>query len=685
MRLGVDTDGIYQVTYEQLKAAGSDLRGVRPDWIAITNMGTPTPRWIATRGRRFGPGSVIQFHGQARDSLYGNTNVYQLTLKRGLVEEVEVESGEPDDDESPVGSYLATIEVDNNRQYGLASPNGDPWYDARLLARGSPVSVDRELIIDGLAAGGGDATLSVGLWGVTNWMVTPDHHVTVSLNGTGLADEEFDGLTSVPIEVKVPAGLLQEGSNTVTVTLPGDTGVEAEVVNLDSVGLTFPRRFIAQDGSLTFEGSGGTYRVDNLPSDEVVVYCHDDGKMERLEDVKIQPGANGYSATFEGSGNGATYIVAATSALRTPEIQPTPRRQNITSGSAQYLIIAHEDFIEGIEPLAQARRAEGWSVRVVDVAQVYERFNYGIVDPQAIRRYISHAAKRMRTEAVLLVGGDTYDYFDYLGLGSISFIPTIYAATGPTVNFVPADPLFTDIDGNGIPNMPIGRLPVRTTQQLAAVVAKTLRYPSAPHARSAVFAADRRDGPTNFSSLSDEFIEQLPSDWTAERVYIDELGAVEARSTLLGILNSGTALTSFLGHSGPTLWTADNLLSSTDAENLTNHDRPTVVTQWAVGIRISSHRNMVRPGQHPGRQVLAQRRARRGGRAGSCDLELHGVRAESERELATRVFSRLFQSGMTLGEAVQQAKAELARVNPNLLDVLIGWTLLGDPLIRLQP
>ncbi len=58
---------------------------------------------------------------------------------------------------------------------------------------------------------------------------------------------------------------------------------------------------------------------------------------------------------------------------------------------------------------------------------------------------------------------------------------------------------------------------------------------------------------------------------------------------------------------------------------------------------------------------------------------------ESERELATRVFSRLFQSGMTLGEAVQQAKAELARVNPNLLDVLIGWTLLGDPLIRLQP
>ena len=408
-----------------------------------------------------------------------------------------------------------------------------------------------------------------------------------------------------------------------------------------------------------------------------MVYCHDDGKMERLEDVKIQPGANGYSATFEGSGNGATYIVAATSALRTPEIQPTPRRQNITSGSAQYLIIAHEDFIEGIEPLAQARRAEGWSVRVVDVAQVYERFNYGIVDPQAIRRYISHAAKRMRTEAVLLVGGDTYDYFDYLGLGSISFIPTIYAATGPTVNFVPADPLFTDIDGNGIPNMPIGRLPVRTTQQLAAVVAKTLRYPSAPHARSAVFEADRRGGPTNFSSLSDEFIEQLPSDWTAERVYIDELGAVEARSTLLGILNSGTALTSFLGHSGPTLWTADNLLSSTDAENLTNHDRPTVVTQWGCW-----NTYFVTPKYNTlGDKFLLSGEQGAAAVLGAATLSF----TESERELATRVFSRLFQSGMTLGEAVQQAKAELARVNPNLLDVLIGWTLLGDPLIRLQP
>ena len=35
-----------------------------------------------------------------------------------------------------------------------------------------------------------------------------------------------------------------------------------------------------------------------------------------------------------------------------------------------------------------------------------------------------------------------------------------------------------------------------------------------------------------------------------------------------------------VGHSGPVSWTFDNLLRSTDAAALTNHMRPTILTQW---------------------------------------------------------------------------------------------------------
>jgi hypothetical protein len=39
----------------------------------------------------------------------------------------------------------------------------------------------------------------------------------------------------------------------------------------------------------------------------------------------------------------------------------------------------------------------------------------------------------------------------------------------------------------------------------------------------------------------------------------------------------------------------------------------------------------------------------------------------------------LTQPGMTIGEAMQQAKAEMAAASTAQRDVLLGWTILGDP------
>jgi hypothetical protein len=98
----------------------------------------------------------------------------------------------------------------------------------------------------------------------------------------------------------------------------------------------------------------------------------------------------------------------------------------------------------------------------VDVTDVYAQYAGGIFDPQAIRDYIAFAARRLGTEYVLLVGGDTYDYRNYLGRGSISFIPSLYITTGDVAKFVPVDPLYADVNHD---NVPPGncRFSVRTT------------------------------------------------------------------------------------------------------------------------------------------------------------------------------------------------------------------------------
>jgi hypothetical protein len=44
----------------------------------------------------------------------------------------------------------------------------------------------------------------------------------------------------------------------------------------------------------------------------------------------------------------------------------------------------------------------------------------------------------------------------------------------------------------------------------------------------------------------------------------------------------------------------------------------------------------------------------------------------------------LTQPGMTLGDAMQAAKMQMAATQPELVDVLLGWTLLGDPTLVVQ-
>ncbi len=62
---------------------------------------------------------------------------------------------------------------------------------------------------------------------------------------------------------------------------------------------------------------------------------------------------------------------------------------DITTGSTEYLIISHANSIPGLAPLADARTSDGLIVRIVDVADIYDQFNYGIFDAIAISRYIS--------------------------------------------------------------------------------------------------------------------------------------------------------------------------------------------------------------------------------------------------------------------------------------------------------
>jgi hypothetical protein len=285
----------------------------------------------------------------------------------------------------------------------------------------------------------------------------------------------------------------------------------------------------------------------------------------------------------------------------------------------------------------------------------------------------------MGSEYVLLVGGDTYDYHDYLGLGTISFIPSLYAPVYEPFRYIPTDPLFAEVDGDSVPDLAIGRLPVRTLGELDVLLAKMEDYAGKDYGQTAVMAADVFDASysLDFGADSKAFKDQLADGWSVRTAYIDDLGVESARQVLLEEINDGVALTSYVGHSGDTVWSRLGLFNTGHAAGLANAGRPTVVTQfgcWNTWYTSAEYDTL-------GHKWLLS--GDRGAAAVMGTVVL--AEAGSQRLLGELLMGRLTQPGMTVGAALRDAKSELAASYPALLDVLLGWTVLGDPALVVQP
>lgn len=676
VELRLSAAGIYRVTYEDLLAAGFDLKGVQTQRIGLTNRGVDVPARVVG-GRTFGPGSYVEFVGDGVDTLYSKENVYFLWVDAKKAARV-IEDATPPPPGAPVPFYGEICTVERNTGYSSFSPVGDPWYDTRMSVGRTPRTWNFAFEINGYHAGSSPAVLDLRLFGGVYFPGKPDHHVRLWLNGVLLGDYYGDGLEAMPVSVVLPDGALREGANTLTIGLQGDLGNANDVVFLDRYSVTFPRAFHATNGVLTFTAGGSRFEVAGLVSPKAVVYRRTPQSTSVLLGSVSLPSAGGYTVAFPGGGE-ATYFVTDALSVKRPRISAGRPPVDITAGSAEYLVIAHPNFIGGLSPLVAARERQGLRVRVVDVRDVFAQFGHSVFDPEAIKAYVGHAVTRMGTKYVLLVGGDTFDYHDYLGRGSVSFIPSLYAATSRLVLFAPADAVYADVDGNGTPDVAIGRLPVRTQEELNRVVGKTLAFEgNNGYPMTAVFAADRADATASvpFALASDAMIAGMPAGWAVARAYLDVTAVGEARSTIIDSINRGVALTSFVGHSGPTAWTFEGLLNVADVRQLDNAGRPTIVTQW--GCWNTYYVN-------PASESLATTFLLHGEQGAAAVLGATTLTSDVAENKLGRILVPLMTSpGVRIGDAILDAKRTLARTDPKLVDVLLGWNLLGDPALMLQ-
>lgn len=680
-RLLIDEEGLHRLSYESLAAAGFDFGGRTVSSMGLFDRKGAVPMAVVPAGETFGPGMAIEFYAEKSDSLYNKRNQYTLRSDQAGV---FAQFNDAPPSGIPQTTYQETTLIENDRKYTFGSPNGDPWYDVWVQAISGPASLNRSIVIEDLVPSAGAATLGLELWGVTYWPAAPDHRVKAILNGVELVDETFDGHNQWSHQVAFDPNLLNTGSDAaLTLQLPRDLpGVIYDIVAVDHYSISYPRRLTTRSAApekLYFSHPGaGAYRVDGFNGDDIVVYRRDAQGLHRLTGSAVQWNGSSFEVTFSGGGQ-ADYYVQLDSAMLEPEVVPVPEPVDLGAGPARYLVIAHPDFIDAVQPLVNHRAGQGYSTDVVDVEAIYERYSSGMVEPDAIRAYIAEAVENRGTGYVLLVGGDSYDYHDRLGFASLSFIPSIYAQTDELITHAPVDPLYGDLDRDGIVDVPVGRLPVRTDAELAAIIAKVLEFDAKDYEQTLLAATDKYDADqgVSFKTLSDQLLQPLAGSWTITHADIETMGLSTAKQQVLDSLNDGSAFAQYFGHSSQTLWSFDRLLQISDVNGLQNQGRPAMVAQWGCW-----NNYFVDP--QTSAMGVALLTAENRGAAAVLGASTWTTTAD-DVALGNRFLPMMGQPGRTVGDVLVASKRNLASAQPGLhLGAQWGWTLLGDPLTVLQ-
>ncbi len=256
------------------------------------------------------------------------------------------------------------------------------------------------------------------------------------------------------------------------------------------------------------------------------------------------------------------------------------------NNSGQYLIITdsehlskgHQGAREPVQDLADLR-ANTYHVttKIVDVANIYDEFNFGSRSPNAIKAFLSYAYHEWQDppKYVLLVGVTHMGTNDNSPNVPNDQVPTPYIQAY-LEGEVAADAWYSMVDGDDlIPDLIVSRLPTADVAGDAAYVAKVRE-----------FEADRTTpgdwkGRAFFIGAGGGF--DVDIDGILDRAVPHHVG-IERMSTVLGSpyngtdqtvvnnVNNGIGLMAYFGHGGTAIW--DDPLDSVGRAVLTNYDMP---------------------------------------------------------------------------------------------------------------
>jgi len=699
-KLTVDQDGIYHVTRDDLQAAGVDLTALDPRTFRLYDRGQEVAVHVAGEGDgSFDPGDALIFYGQVPASVYTRSHVYWLTWGGAAGRRMAALDGTPSGTAPPPPYVRPPHRAAGDHVYQAARPSGpegDRWYWGWLWAD-APSSGSYGTALEHVATEPLSATVR-GLF--HGYDAAPQHHTLVRLNGRLIDDATWAPTAEYSFTVDVPQDVLVEGTNTFVVECPLDGGITGDYLVVNRFEIEYQRTYQAVDDVLLFDGDeAGTweYHVVGFSTEGVELYDVTDPQAPaRILGAVVAPAGGSYTAAFERSATGEGHYAALAPARRLSpaRIEPdNPSSLASPGNGADYLIVAPADLIPALEPLAAHRAAQGLRTMVVDVQDAYDEFAHGRPDPEAIRDLVAYAYANWQPPApayLLLAGDGNYDFKDNLGFGEPNYIPPYLADADPWFGETAADNRYACVSGDDtLPDLHLGRLPVKTAAEAAAVVAKILAYEAAPTGvdwnGQLLLIADNADSGGDFAAHADNLAEaHMPAPYAATKIYykVTHATAAAANAAVLAAIEEGRLLAYYNGHASVDFWASEHLLDVADAQALANGGRLPFAVPMTCLEGYYIHPSRVDRNLSSLAETLVRNPA--GGAIASWSPTGMGL-FDGHGYLDRGLFQALFHDGnYRLGPATTQAKLALYAGTGGYRDLLDTYLLLGDPALALN-
>jgi hypothetical protein len=671
IKILVKQDGWYRVRQPELLQAGLSA-GVDPRYLRLFAEGNEQPMVVyGQTDRKFDAGDWIEFYGTGLDTASTDTRVYWLVADNKIGKRVTVVKGTGG--RSTARSYSTTVELREKLIHWAGLLNGD----AENFF-GSVVSTEADeevLTLNHVDVGAsGSAVLELGLQGVTEG----GHQVRVQVNGTDVGTVTYSDESVGAGKFTLPQALLRSGDNVVgLVALNG----EDDVSLVSYVRMTYWH---------TFEADGDVLRMTVAGNQAVTVEGFSSGGIRVLDVTNplsvqevtgtVAAKGTGYAVTVGIPGAGTRRVIVLTDG----QIRAADGvRGNVASSwnsqvaGADVVMVTHGDFIDALKALKEEDQAEGYTVAVVNVEDVYDEFSYGEKTPQGVRDFLLRAQGQWKKKPryLVLVGDASFDPRDYLGFGDVDYVPTKLVDTEYLETA--SDDWFGDFNGDGVSEIAVGRISVRTAAEAAAQVGKIVGYKQAVRVKGPVegwtkrmvLAADQ-DTAFDFGVASDQLLWQIPSTMTVREIFRGQMDDATARSSILQSLSDGVLLMNYLGHGSVEVWRGD-LLTSEDAAGLSNGTRlPFLVSMTCL--------NGMFDDVYTECLAEALMKAPNGGTVG---VWASSGLSEPERQavMNMELYRQLFGTNQTVGEAILKAKGTVRN-----MDIRRTWILFGDPTLKLR-